>query len=77
MTRVSVHVTPRARRNKVERVDAGTLRVAVTAPPYEGQANAAVVKTVAGFLGIAPSRVRIVQGHTGRRKVLEIEEGRS
>ncbi len=76
MTRLSAHVTPRARRSKVERVDAGTLRVAVTAPPHNGQANAAVVKAVAEFLGVAPSRVRIIRGHSGRRKVLEIDEGR-
>jgi hypothetical protein len=74
--RLSVHVTPRARRSKVERVDTTTLRVAVAAPPHKGQANAALIKVVAEFLGVAPSRVRIVWGQTGRRKMLEIEEGR-
>jgi uncharacterized protein (TIGR00251 family) len=72
--RLSVHVTPRARRERVERLDEGALRVAVTAPPHEGQANAAVIKAVAAYLGVAPSRVRIVRGHAARRKVLHVEE---
>jgi uncharacterized protein (TIGR00251 family) len=66
---------PRARRERVERLDATTLRVAVTAPPHEGRANAAVIKAVAAHFGVAPSRVRIVRGHAARRKVLDVEEG--
>ncbi|MDR7419588.1 MAG: DUF167 domain-containing protein [Armatimonadota bacterium] len=72
--RLSVHVTPRARHERVERLDATTLRVAVTAPPHEGRANAAIIEAVAAYLGVAPSRVRIVRGHAARRKVLDIEE---
>jgi uncharacterized protein (TIGR00251 family) len=73
--RLSVIVSPRARRQRVDRIDATTLRVAVTAPPHEGLANAAVVGAVAEFLGVPPSRVRIVRGQTGRHKTVEILEG--
>lgn len=72
---MSVFVTPGARHTRVERVDGTNLRVTVTAPAREGRANAAVVKAVAEFLNVAPSRVRIVRGLTGRHKVLEIMEG--
>jgi uncharacterized protein (TIGR00251 family) len=72
--RLTVIVTPRAARERVERVDGVTLRVAVTAPPHEGRANEAVIRTVAAHLGVAPSRVRIARGRRGRRKLLEIEE---
>jgi hypothetical protein len=70
--RLTVTVTPRVRRERVERVDSTHLRVAVTAPPHEGQANRAVVTAVAGFLGVPPSRVRIVRGMMGRRKIIEV-----
>ncbi len=73
--RLSVVVTPRAARERVERIDATTLRVAVTAPPHEGRANAAVVKAVAAFLDVAPSRVRIIRGEASRRKIIEVTEG--
>jgi len=66
MVRLSVTVTPRARRERVERMDPAHLRVAVTAPPQEGRANAAVVKTIAAFLGVRPSQVKIVR-RAGRR----------
>ncbi|MDQ2622399.1 MAG: DUF167 domain-containing protein [Actinomycetota bacterium] len=46
----------------------------VTAPPVDGKANAALIKLVAKQLGVAKSAVRIVQGETGRDKLLEIED---
>ncbi|MGQ0549485.1 MAG: DUF167 domain-containing protein [Armatimonadota bacterium] len=75
--RFSVVVAPGARRTRVERIDATSLRVSVSAPAREGRANAAVVKAVAEFLHVAPSRVRIIRGAASRRKVLEITEGPS
>jgi uncharacterized protein (TIGR00251 family) len=70
--RITVRVTPRARRPGIERLGDGTFHVAVTAPPHEGQANDAVISVLADHLGVARSRVRIVQGRRGRRKVLEV-----
>lgn len=70
--RLSVIVTPGARSERVERLDATRLRVAVTEPPREGRANAAVVSAVARFLGVPRSRVRIVRGLASRRKAVEV-----
>jgi uncharacterized protein YggU (UPF0235/DUF167 family) len=70
--RLSLIVTPGARTERVDRVDATQLRVAVTEPPREGRANAAVVSAVARFLGVPSSRVRIVRGLASRRKVVEV-----
>ncbi len=70
--RVTVRVVPRARRAAVERLADGAIRVAVTAPAHEGQANDAVIEALAAFFGIPRSRVRIVLGRTARRKVVEI-----
>jgi uncharacterized protein len=74
--RVTAHVTPRSRRPGVERLPDGTLRVAVGEPPEDGRANDAVVALVAAHLGVPRSRVRIVHGHRGRRKILEIVPAR-
>ncbi|MGQ0570448.1 MAG: DUF167 domain-containing protein, partial [Armatimonadota bacterium] len=43
-------------------------------PAQEGRANA-VIKLVAEFLGVPPSRVKIIRGATGRNKLIEVEEG--
>jgi uncharacterized protein YggU (UPF0235/DUF167 family) len=73
--RLLVHVTPRARRTGVERIDDGTLRVAVAEPPHEGRANEAVARAVAAFLNVPPSRIRVARGQRGRRKIIDVLEG--
>ena len=72
MMRIIVTVIPRARRPYVEPLEDGGLRVAVTAPPHEGRANAAVIAALAEHFHIPRSRVRILRGGTSRRKVVEI-----
>jgi uncharacterized protein YggU (UPF0235/DUF167 family) len=47
--------------------------IRVSAPPVDGRANDALCRLVAKAAGVAPSRVRVVRGHTARDKVLEVE----
>ena len=74
MARISVRLQPRASRPAVVgfRED-GVLLVRVSEPPLDGRANRALCRLVAARLGIAPSKVTVVRGQTGRDKVLEIE----
>jgi uncharacterized protein (TIGR00251 family) len=69
---LSVRVQPRASRNEVLDVRNGRLLVRTTAAPADGKANKAVIRLLAEFLGIAPSRIRLVRGETQRNKVLRI-----
>jgi uncharacterized protein (TIGR00251 family) len=48
--------------------------VAVTEPAVEGKANRAIEEAIAEYFKIAPTRVRIVAGHTSRKKIIEIVE---
>jgi uncharacterized protein (TIGR00251 family) len=70
---IDVIVAPRASRPGLGPVVGDRLRVAVTAPPVDGKANAAVIETIAQALRIPRARVQIVRGETGRRKTLRIE----
>ncbi len=70
--KIFVKAKPRAREDLVERVDENNFDVSVTAPPVKGLANQAIIKAVAGYFKVAPSRVRIISGFTSRQKVLEI-----
>jgi hypothetical protein len=70
---VSVHVKPRASRNRILAARAGRLELSVTAPPDGGKANAAVCRLLADELGIGVSRVRIERGHAARNKQVLIE----
>lgn len=73
MLRVDVLVVPRSSRTSVGPMVGGRLKVAVTAPPVDGEANAAVVDAVAKAFGVRRSAVTIAQGERGRRKTLAID----
>ena len=49
------------------------LRVAVTAPPVDGEANAAVIEALAKAFGVRRAAVTIIRGERGRRKTVRIE----
>ncbi len=71
-----VRVTPRARRNGLEGLaetpDGPALKVAVTAPPEDGKANTAVLKTLSKALGIPRSSLDIRAGKTSRNKTVSV-----
>lgn len=69
---LAIRVQPRAASNEVLEVRDGRLLVRTTAAPADGKANKAVIRLVASFLDIAPSRIRLVKGQTQRNKVLRI-----
>jgi uncharacterized protein (TIGR00251 family) len=65
-------VTPRAAANAVGPFVNGVLRVRVTRPPADGEANRAVVRLVAEALRIAPSQIVLLAGQSSRRKRVRI-----
>ena len=65
-----VRVAPRASREKIVGVHDGALKVALTAAPVDGAANAALIKLLAKRLGIAKGAVEIVHGAHARTKTL-------
>lgn len=69
----SVRVQPRASRTAVLGQSDGVMKLAVTAPPVEGEANEAVRVFIAKALGVAKRSVRVVQGERGRDKVIAVE----
>jgi uncharacterized protein len=70
---LSVRVTPRADRNALAGVrDDGTVLIRVTAAPTDGQANKAVLATLADALKLKKSQVSLVSGETSRDKRIQI-----
>lgn len=67
-----VLVQPRASRAKLGPVHDGRLKVAVTAPPVDGEANAAVIELLAKSLGVAKGAVEVIAGASSRRKTVRI-----
>lgn len=70
---LNLRLQPSARRDEVVGLVGGVLRVRVTAPAQKGQANRALVELLAGSLEIPRGRIRILQGHTSRDKLIAVE----
>lgn len=69
--RLALRVTPGARVEGIELGD-GVLLIKVRTKPQDGKANEAVLELVAAALGLAPSRLRMLQGRAGRDKLVQI-----
>ena len=59
--------------DRIDGVRDGVLWLRVAARPIDGAANEALRRLLAGGLGIAPSRVRIISGTSSRTKLVELE----
>ena len=78
MARLAVRLTPRGGRDRIDgwgRDDAGRafLKARVSAPPADGEANAALEALIAKTLKVSRGAVRIVSGETARVKQVEID----
>jgi uncharacterized protein (TIGR00251 family) len=72
MITLDILVQPRASRAKIGPMHDGRLKIAVTAPPVDGEANAAVIDLIARRLGIARGDVEVIAGASSRRKTVRI-----
>jgi uncharacterized protein (TIGR00251 family) len=70
--RLALRVQPRAARTRVVGPHGQALKVQVAAAPVDGAANAAVVSLIAEWLGVPRRAVAIIQGDSGRDKVVEV-----
>lgn len=66
-------VQPRASRARLGPMHDGRLKVAVTSPPVDGEANAAVIELLARTLGIPKRQIEIVSGESSQRKTIRID----
>jgi uncharacterized protein (TIGR00251 family) len=74
---VDVRLTPRGGRDAIEGIERRTearavLKARVSAAPFEGEANAALCRLLAGAIGVARRDVTIAAGATSRIKRVRI-----
>ena len=63
-----VLVQPRSSKNMLAGLHGDALKVKLTAPPVNNAANRMSIKFLAKTLGVPPSSLEIVSGHTSRNK---------
>jgi uncharacterized protein YggU (UPF0235/DUF167 family) len=70
----ALHVTPRARRISLIETAEGTFKASVTTAPEDGRATAAVSELLAHALGVAKTRLTLLQGATSRHKLFRLDD---
>jgi uncharacterized protein (TIGR00251 family) len=75
---IAVQVIPKAGRDAVDGLVTDAqgrvwLKIRVSAAPEEGRANKAVLALLAKHRGVAPSRLSLISGETGRKKRVKLD----
>ena len=73
--KISAHLKPNSRhREEVITNNDGSLTIYTKAPAIEGRANLAAAKLLAKYLGVAPSKVKLLRGASSKYKIFEIDD---
>ncbi len=67
-----LYIQPKASRDTIIGLHGDEVKVAITAPPVDGQANAHLVKYLAKQFRVAKSQVLLEKGEMGRHKQVKI-----
>ena len=71
-SRLAVQVVPRASKSEICGLQGDALKVRLQAPPVDGKANEALVRWLAGALGVPRGAVEIVAGAAARVKRVRV-----
>ncbi|OGY62322.1 MAG: hypothetical protein A2745_03325 [Candidatus Harrisonbacteria bacterium RIFCSPHIGHO2_01_FULL_44_13] len=70
---IFVKAKPGSKKEGIQKIDDSHFIISVRARSTEGNANAAIIKAIAGYFDTAPSRIKIIRGVTSRQKVIELK----
>jgi uncharacterized protein (TIGR00251 family) len=71
---IRVKVQTRSSQEKVEQLGVDEYKVWVAAAPTDGEANSALIETLADYFNVAPSLVKIKSGNKTSHKLVEIPD---
>lgn len=66
---LSVYVQPKSSKNKISSIFDESVKICITAPPVDGEANKAISLFLASFFNISKKNIQIVSGMRSRRKM--------
>ncbi|MRS02655.1 DUF167 domain-containing protein [bacterium] len=73
MTTLKIKLIPRSSRNElVGFMEDGTLKIKLSAPPVDGQANQALIKLLADLIKVPVGNINIISGKTSHNKLISI-----
>ncbi|MGV7220028.1 MAG: DUF167 domain-containing protein [Nitrospinales bacterium] len=69
----SAYILPRSSQNTISGLHDKALKIKLTSPPVDGEANKMLIKFLAKTLKTTPANIFIVSGATGRNKSISVE----
>ncbi|HLB59321.1 MAG TPA: DUF167 domain-containing protein [Bdellovibrionota bacterium] len=70
--RLQLYIQPRSSQNQIAGLMEGRVKIKLTSPPVEGEANKACIAFLSSLLRIPKSKISIIHGERGKRKTVEI-----
>lgn len=70
---IEIKVQPRASRNQIVGEQDGSLKIKLTAPPVEGEANQALVDYLASVLDTPRRNIILLKGESSRNKIIAVK----
>ncbi len=71
---ISLKVFPNAKKEFIEEISPGKLRIFTREPARDNRANKAITRIVAEFYRVPIAKIRIIHGHHAQGKIIEILE---
>ncbi|MGL5358149.1 MAG: DUF167 family protein YggU [Shewanella sp.] len=69
---LNLYIQPKASRDNIVGLHGDELKIAITAPPVDGKANAHLSKYLAKVFKVPKSDVQIIKGELGRHKQIKV-----
>lgn len=67
-----VRVQPRSSKNAIAGIMGDSLKINITSPPVDGEANSACIAFFASLFNVGKSAVLITGGHKSRLKIIKV-----
>ncbi|HRH23513.1 MAG TPA: DUF167 domain-containing protein [Candidatus Magasanikbacteria bacterium] len=72
--RITITVKPRSSKIEVIQISETEYQVKLTASPVDGEANEQLLKVLSDYFEIPKTRISILKGKTGKKKIVEIDK---
>ncbi|HIF9267347.1 TPA: DUF167 family protein YggU [Photobacterium damselae] len=73
---IRLYIQPKASRDQIVGIHGEELKIAITAPPVDGKANAHLTKYLSKQFKVAKGHIVIEKGELGRHKQVRVESPR-
>lgn len=68
----SVRVQPRSSKNEICGIYGDAIKIKLTSPPVDGEANEGLIEFLSGILKINKGQIEIIGGHKSKNKLIKI-----